>query len=72
LQCVVVGPGMEEAKKTILADAATAMHYQKDAQGNAPQKPAALLDADRAVNRTSFGAKGPGDVEVVPVDKMFE
>ncbi|MFL5367704.1 MAG: M16 family metallopeptidase [Myxococcales bacterium] len=72
LQCVVVGPGMEEAKKTILADAATAMHYQKDAQGNVPQKPAALLDTDRAVNRTSFGAKGPGDVEVVPVDKMFE
>jgi zinc protease len=72
LQCVVVGPGMAEAKKALLADAETPMHYQKDAQGNVPQKAAALLDADRAVNRTSFGAKGPGDVEVVPVDKMFE
>jgi hypothetical protein len=57
LQCVLVGPGMEEAKKTILADAET---------------PAALLEADRAVNRTPFGAKGPEDVEIVPVEKMFE
>jgi zinc protease len=72
LQCVVVGPGMEQAKKAILAGGETPMHYQKDAQGNVPQKPAALLDTDRAVNRTSFGARGPGDVEVLPVDKMFE
>ena len=72
LLCVLVGPGMEEAKKTILADAETPMHYQKDAQGNAPQKPAALLETDRAVNRTSFGAKGANEVEIVPVEKMFE
>jgi hypothetical protein len=37
-----------------------------------PQKPAKLLEADRAVNRTSFGAKDPKDVEIVPVEKMFE
>jgi len=72
LQCVLAGPGMAEAKKTILADGETPMHYQKDAQGNVPQKPAALLDTDKAVNQTSFGAKGPDDVEIVPVDKMFE
>jgi hypothetical protein len=72
LQCVLVGPGMEEAKKTILADAETPMHYQKDAQGNVQQKPAALLETDRAVNRTPFGAKGAQDVEIVPVAKMFE
>ncbi|TMB35859.1 MAG: insulinase family protein [Deltaproteobacteria bacterium] len=72
LQCVLVGPGMEEAKKTILADAGTPMHYQKDAQGNVPQKPAALLETDRAVDRTSFGAKDPQDVEILPIDKMFE
>jgi zinc protease len=72
LQCVLAGPGMDEAKKTILTDGATPMHYQKDAQGKVPQKPAALLERDEAVNRTSFGAKVTGDVEVVPVDKMFE
>jgi len=72
LQCVLAGPGMAEAKKTILADAETPMHYQKDAQGNVPQKPAALLERDKAVNQTSFGAKNPDDVEIVPVDKMFE
>jgi zinc protease len=72
LQCAVVGPGMDEAKRTILSDGETPMHYQKDAQGNVPAKPAALLEADRAVNHTSFGAKGAQDVQVVPVDKMFE
>ncbi|HVI22439.1 MAG TPA: hypothetical protein VM691_03090 [Myxococcales bacterium] len=72
LQCVLAGPGMDEAKKTIVKGGATPMHYQKDAQGNVPQKPAALLERDEAVNRTSFGAKGKSDVEVVPVDKMFE
>ena len=72
LECVLVGPGMVEAKRALLADAETPMHYQKDAQGNVPEKPAALLDADRAVNRTSFGARGDQDVVVVPVEKMFE
>jgi hypothetical protein len=48
------------------------MRYQKDAQGNVPEKPAALLEADRAVNRTSFGARGDQDVVIVPVEKMFE
>jgi zinc protease len=72
LQCVLVGPGMTEVKKALLSDAETPMHYQKDAQGNVPQKPAELLESDRAVNQTAFGAKGDGDVQIVPVEKMFE
>ena len=72
LECVLVGPGMGEARGTILSDAATPMRYQKDAQGNVPEKPAALLEADKAVNRTSFGARGEKDAVIVPVDKMFE
>jgi zinc protease len=72
LQCVLVGPGMAEVKKALLSDAETPMHYQKDAQGNVPEKPRELLDQDRDVNRTSFGAKGDDDVQIVPVEKMFE
>jgi zinc protease len=72
LECVLVGPGMDQVKRALLSGAETPMHYQKDAQGNAPEKPAALLEADRAVNRTSFGAQGDQDVVIVPVEKMFE
>jgi len=72
LQCVLVGPGMDEVKRTLLSDSETPMHYQKDAQGNVPEKPAALLESDKAVNRTSFGAHGDQDVQIVPVDKVFE
>ncbi|MFL5311443.1 MAG: hypothetical protein ACJ79H_13410, partial [Myxococcales bacterium] len=72
LECVLVGPGMDEVKRALLSDAETPMHYQKDAQGNVPEKPAALLEIDRAVNRTSFAARGEQDVAIVPVEKMFE
>jgi hypothetical protein len=72
LECVLVGPGMEEVKRVLLSDAETPMHYQKDAQGNVPEKPTSLLESDRAVNRTSFGAKGDRPVEIVPVDRVFE
>jgi zinc protease len=72
LQCVLVGPGMAEVKRALLSDAETPMHYQKDAQGNVPEKPRELLDQDRDVNHTSFGAKGDDDVQIVPVEKMFE
>jgi len=72
LECVLVGPGMMDAKRILLSDGETPMHYQKDAQGNVPEKPAALLEMDRAVNRTSFGARRDEDVVVVPVEKMFE
>jgi zinc protease len=72
IQCVMVGPRMEEAKRVLLSDAETPMHYQPDAQGNVPPKPPELLESDRAVNRFSFGAHGDQDVVIVPVDKMFE
>jgi zinc protease len=72
LECVLVGPGMDQVKRALLSDAETPMHYQKDAQGNVPEKPPALLEVDRAVNRTSFAARGEQDVAIVPVEKMFE
>jgi zinc protease len=72
LECVLVGPGMDEVKRALLSDAETPMRYQKDAQGNVPEKPAALRESDRAVNRTPFGAHGDQDVVIVPVEKMFE
>ena len=72
VQCVIVGPRMQEAKRVLLSDSETPMHYQADAQGNVPQKPPELLEADRAVNRFSFGARGDQDVVVAPVEKMFE
>ena len=72
IQCVMVGPRMDEAKRVLLSDAETPMHYQPDAQGNVPQKPPQLLESDRAVSRLSFGARGDHDVVIVPVAKMFE
>jgi hypothetical protein len=63
---------MAEVKKALLSDAETPMHYQKDAQGNVPEKPPELLASDRAVNAFSFGAHGDQDVVVVPVQQMFE
>jgi hypothetical protein len=48
------------------------MHYQPDAQGNAPEKPPDLLASDRAVNAFSFGARGDQDVVIVPVQHVFE
>jgi len=72
LQCVLVGPGMDEVRRALLSEAETPMHYQKDAQGNVPEKPPALLEVDRSVNRTSFATRGEQDVAIVPVEKMFE
>jgi zinc protease len=72
LQCVIVGPRMDEAKRILLSDAPTPMHYQPDAQGNVPEKPPELLASDRAVNAFSFGAHGDQDVVIVPVQQMFE
>ena len=72
LQCALAGPGMGEVKRVLLSNAETPMHYQKDAQGNVPEKPPALLESDRAVNRTPFAAQGDQDVQIVPVERMFE
>jgi len=72
LQCALAGPGMDEVKRVLLSNAETPMHYQKDAQGKVPEKPASLLESDRAVNQAPFGAQGNDDVQIVPVEKMFE
>jgi hypothetical protein len=48
------------------------MHYQKDAQGNVPKKPDALLAADKLIEKYPLGVSGDADVEVMPVGKMFE
>jgi zinc protease len=72
LQIVMVGPAAKEAKKTILSNAATPIHYQKDAEGKSPDRPKAQLDTDAQIARLPWGAKGDADVEIVPVGQMFE
>ena len=72
LEIVMVGPHAKELKQAILTNAPSPMHYQKDAQGNVPKKPEALLAADKAIEKLPLGATGDADVEIVPVHHMFE
>jgi zinc protease len=72
LEVVMVGPHAAELRKAILENAPSPMHYQKDAQGNVPKKPDALLAADKVIEKLPLGATGDADVEIVPVAKMFE
>jgi zinc protease len=72
LEIVMVGPKAAELKKAIVTNAASPMHYQKDAQGNVPKKPDALLAADKQIEKLSLGVSGDGDVEIIPVGKVFE
>jgi zinc protease len=72
LEIVMVGPKAAELKKAIVTNAPSPMHYQKDAQGNVPKKPDALLAADKQIEKFSLGVSGDADVEIIPVAKMFE
>jgi zinc protease len=72
LEIVMVTPNAAEMKKAILANAPSPMHYQKDAQGNVPKKPDALLAADKVIERLPLGATTDADVKIIPVAKMFE
>jgi zinc protease len=72
LGIVLAGSDMASAKKTILADDPTPIHYQQDATGKTPEKPAAQLATDKEIEKFPFGAKGDPDVQIVAVDKMFE
>jgi zinc protease len=72
LEIVMVGPKAAELKKTIVTNAPSPIHYQKDAQGNVPKKPDALLAADKIIEKLPLGVSGDADVEIVPVAKMFE
>jgi zinc protease len=71
-EIVMVGPGMEAVKKSILEGAASPISYQKDAQGNAAAKPKALTDTDAVIEKLPLGAQTDADVQVVPVTRMFE
>ena len=72
LEIVMVGPHAADMKKAILTNAPSPMHYQKDAQGNVPKKPDALLAADKIIEKLPLGVSGDADVEIVPVHKMFQ
>lgn len=72
LEIVMVGPKAAELKKAIVANAPSPIHYQKDAHGNAPKKPAELLAADKVIEKLPLGVDGDADVEIIPVAKMFE
>jgi zinc protease len=68
LQVVLVGPDMAAVKQAILANQPTPITYQ-DASVKRPQ---AQLDADAEIARFPFGTAGEADVEIVPVEKLFE
>jgi zinc protease len=72
LEIVLAGSDMASVKKTVLAEDPTPIHYQQDASGKTPAKPAAQLATDKEIEKFPFGAKGDADIQVVPVDKMFE
>ena len=72
LEIVVAGKDMASVKKTVLAEDPTPIHYQQDATGKTPEKPAAQLATDKEIEKFPFGAKDDADVQVVSVDRMFE
>ena len=72
LEIVLAGTGMASVKRTVLSGEPTPVQYQRDAAGKAPEKPPAQLATDKEIEKSPFGAKGDADVEVTPVDRMFE
>ncbi len=72
LEIVMVTPNAAALKGAIVSNAVSPMHYQKDAHGNVPKKPAALLAADKVIEKLPLGVSSAGDVEIIPVAKMFE
>ena len=68
LQIVLVGPDMAAVKKALLANLPSPVVYQ-DASVKRPQ---AQLDTDAEIARLSFGPLTEQDIEVVPVEKLFE
>jgi zinc protease len=72
LEIVLAGKDMASVKKAVLAGDPTPIHYQRDATGKTPEKPAAQLATDKEIERFPFGAQGDADVQVVPVAQMFE
>jgi zinc protease len=72
LEIVLAGKDMAAAKKTVLAGDPTPIQYQRDATGKTPERPGAQLAADKEIEKFPFGARGDADVQLVPVDRMFE
>ena len=68
LQIVLVGPDMAAVKKTLLANAPSPIVYQ-DAT---VKRPPAQLDSDAEIARLSFGPLTEADIEMVPVERLFE
>jgi len=72
LEIVLAGKDMASVKKTLLSGEPTPIRYQRDATGKTPEKPPAQLATDKEIEKFPFGAQGDSDVQVVPVEKMFE
>ena len=72
LEIVLVTPNAAAVKQAIVTNAPSPMHYQRDARGNVPKKPAWLLAADKLIEKYPFGAHGDADVEIIPVAQIFQ
>ncbi|HEY6911647.1 MAG TPA: insulinase family protein, partial [Myxococcales bacterium] len=72
LEIALAGKNMAQVKGMLLSGAATPIHYQADAQGKTPEKPPAQLATDKQIEVFPFGVKDESDVQVVPVEQMFE
>lgn len=68
LQIVLVGPNMAQVKAALLAGTPSPIVYQNKDQ----QRPAAQTEADAAIAAFPLGTLTDADVEIVPVDKLFE
>jgi hypothetical protein len=68
----MAGKNMAAVKKTLLSGEPTPIHYQADAQGKTPEKPASQLATDKQIEVVPFGVQSEADVQLAPVDQMFE
>ncbi len=67
LQIVLAGPNMGELKTELLANTPSPIHY-----ANGATKPQGILDLDTKIQAYPLGIESEGDIEVVPVEKLFE
>ena len=67
LQIAMAGPDMARLKADIVANAPSPIVYAK---GITP--PAAVLDEDKLIQSWKIGADGETDVEIDPVEQLFQ
>jgi zinc protease len=72
LQVVLVTPDALAVKRALLSGDPTPIQYQRDGQGKMAEKPPEILDEDKRIEAFSFGQPRESDIEIVPVDQMFE